>query len=89
MDGRSDVAAAAKAKLDYPSPRRLARGHTTEVAPGVRWMRMPLPYALDHINLWAIEDGAGWALVDTGVRTEDNAAVWRELFANHAHDTRR
>ena len=47
---------------------------------------MPLPYALDHINLWAIEDGTGWALVDTGVRTEDNAAVWRELFANHAHD---
>jgi glyoxylase-like metal-dependent hydrolase (beta-lactamase superfamily II) len=45
-------------------------------------MRMPLPYALDHINLWALDDGDGWALVDTGVRNEETALVWRELFAN-------
>jgi glyoxylase-like metal-dependent hydrolase (beta-lactamase superfamily II) len=43
---------------------------------------MPLPYALNHINLWALDDGSGWALVDTGVRTDETAAVWRELFAN-------
>jgi glyoxylase-like metal-dependent hydrolase (beta-lactamase superfamily II) len=43
---------------------------------------MPLPYALDHINLWALEDGDGWAVVDTGTRTDTNVAVWRSLFAN-------
>ena len=43
---------------------------------------MPLPYALDHINLWALDDGDGWAIVDTGVRTDDTALAWRELFAN-------
>ena len=43
---------------------------------------MPLPYALNHINLWALDDGAGWAIVDTGVRNEETALVWRELFAN-------
>jgi len=43
---------------------------------------MPLPYALNHINLWALDDGEGWAIVDTGVSTEATAAVWRELFAN-------
>jgi glyoxylase-like metal-dependent hydrolase (beta-lactamase superfamily II) len=50
----------------------------------VLWLRMPLPYALDHINLWAIEDGAGWALVDTGQRTDDTVQAWREVFAHHA-----
>lgn len=75
--------AAARAALDYPFPEPPPRGHTLEVAPGVHWVRMPLPYALDHINLWALDDGAaGWALVDTGTRTDVTAAVWREQFAN-------
>jgi glyoxylase-like metal-dependent hydrolase (beta-lactamase superfamily II) len=51
------------------------------VAPGVHWIRMPLPYALNHINLWALDDGDGWALVDTGTRTEDRRGL-AQLFAN-------
>ena len=82
MDGQPDLALNPKAKLDYPFEGPPARGHTTEVAPGVHWIRMPLPYALNHINLWALDDAAGWALVDTGVRNEETALVWRELFAN-------
>ena len=82
MDGRPDPEASPKARLVYPFAGPPARGQTTEVAPGVHWIRMPLPYALNHINLWALDDGDGWALVDTGVRTEDTALVWRELFAN-------
>src|SRR5256885_12628381 len=42
---------------------------------------MPLPYALDHINLWAIDDGQGWAIVDTGARTDEGVATWRALFS--------
>jgi len=71
-----------KTPLAYPIGAVPERGRTIEVAPGVHWIRMPLPYALDHINLWALDDGAGWAIVDTGARTEDATAVWRELFAN-------
>jgi glyoxylase-like metal-dependent hydrolase (beta-lactamase superfamily II) len=57
-------------------------GGSVEVAPGVHWLRMPLPYALDHINVWGLDDGdAGWALVDTGTRTDGVAAAWREQFA--------
>jgi glyoxylase-like metal-dependent hydrolase (beta-lactamase superfamily II) len=70
----------ARPTLTYPFDGVPARGRAIEVAPGVRWMRMPLPYALDHINLWAIEDGDGWALVDTGTRTELTAEVWSALF---------
>jgi glyoxylase-like metal-dependent hydrolase (beta-lactamase superfamily II) len=80
MDGRPDNDA--KAALSYPFEAPPARGATLEVAPGVHWIRMPLPYALNHINLWVLDDGDGRTLVDTGVRTEDTTAAWRELFAN-------
>jgi glyoxylase-like metal-dependent hydrolase (beta-lactamase superfamily II) len=82
MDGLPDTEAAGKAALSYPYAEPPPRGRTQEVAPGVHWIRMPLPYALDHINLWALDDGAGWALVDTGVRNEESVQVWGELFAN-------
>jgi glyoxylase-like metal-dependent hydrolase (beta-lactamase superfamily II) len=67
--------------LVYPFAGPPSRGTTLEVAPGVHWFRMPLPYTLDHINLWALDDGDGWAVVDTGARTEQAAEVWREQFA--------
>lgn len=51
------------------------------MAPGVRWLRMRLPMALNHINVWALEDGAGWTLVDTGMQTPDTAADWQTAFA--------
>ncbi len=66
--------------LIYPFEAPPPRGETLEVAPGVLWIRMPLPFKLDHINLWAIDDGEGWAVVDTGVRSEDSIATWRTLF---------
>lgn len=77
-----DTAPAPTNPLHYPFAAPPPTGHTLEVAPGVRWIRMPLPYALNHINLWVVDDGAGWALVDTGTRTDDNVEVWRALFAN-------
>jgi len=82
MDGLEDAMQTGKRALVYPFEAVPQRGLSIEVAPGVHWIRMPLPYALDHINLWALDDAAGWAVVDTGVRTEETAAVWRELFAN-------
>lgn len=81
-DGQEDPPRADKPVLQYPFEGPPPTGQGIEVAPGVHWMRMPLPYALDHINVWALEDGHGWALVDTGVRTEAVAAAWREAFHN-------
>ena len=72
--------------LDYPLGDPPAPGHAREIAPGVLWIRMPMPFALDHINLWAIRDdatddpGAGWALVDSGLQTLDTATAWRNLL---------
>jgi glyoxylase-like metal-dependent hydrolase (beta-lactamase superfamily II) len=67
--------------LRYPFSARPEPGRMIEVANGVHWIRMPLPMALNHINLWALEDGDGWTLVDTGMQTGDIAAAWEMLIA--------
>jgi glyoxylase-like metal-dependent hydrolase (beta-lactamase superfamily II) len=83
-DGLEDIAASVQPALVYPFEAPPAPGQTFEVAPGVLWLRMPLPFALDHINLWALDDRDGWAVVDTGIRSEETAAAWRALFAGAA-----
>lgn len=67
--------------LSYPFEQPPGPGEVVEVAPGVLWIRMALPYSLDHINLWALEDGEGWTLVDTGVQQPATTQAWRQLFA--------
>ena len=73
------------APLEYPFRDPPAPGATLEVAPGVHWLRMPLPFQLEHINLWLLEDGAGtepgWTIVDCGVADEATRAVWERHFA--------
>ena len=46
------------------------------------WLRMPLPFSLNHINLWLLRDNAGWAIVDTGVDTKTSRGVWHDTFAD-------
>lgn len=58
-------------------------GATREVAPGVHWLRMPLPFKLDHINLWLLEDGDGWTIIDTGIARDEVKAAWESIFAAH------
>ncbi len=56
-------------------------GEAWDVVPGVKWLRMPLPFKLNHINLWMLEDGDGWTLVDTGIDTEETRQAWESVFA--------
>lgn len=58
-------------------------GETIEVAPNVFWLRMPLPFDLAWINLWLIDDGDSWTIVDTGMPTEETKVAWRKLLAEH------
>ena len=58
-----------------------APGSLIDIAPGVRWLRMPLPFRLDHINLWLLADGDGWTAIDTGLGTDDCRAIWERVFA--------
>jgi len=66
--------------LHYPIEQVPVPGTTIEVVPGVRWIRMPLPYQLDHVNLWLLRDGEGWTLVDAGITLDAVKQHWGEIF---------
>ena len=51
------------------------------MAPGVLWVRMALPFLLDHVNLYLLEDGPGWALIDTGIDDTRTRETWTALLA--------
>jgi glyoxylase-like metal-dependent hydrolase (beta-lactamase superfamily II) len=68
-------------RLDYPFAAPPAPGEACAVAPGVLWLRMPLPFALDHINLWLLEEADGWTLVDCGYGNKATRALWEAHFA--------
>lgn len=67
---------------DYPFATPPAAGETREVVPGILWLRMPLPFALNHINLWLIKDAGGWAIVDTGFALDMVKDAWRQILAS-------
>ncbi len=67
--------------LQFPHSRAPAEGTALEVAPGVCWLRMPLPFALDHINLWLLEDGPDWTVVDCGIASGRTREMWEYIFA--------
>lgn len=67
--------------LEHPCGEPPAPGEAKAVAPGVLWLRMPMGGALDHINVWALADGDGWTLVDTGLQSPDTAQAWRTALA--------
>ncbi len=58
-----------------------APGEAKEILPGLRWVRMPLPFPPRHVNLWLLEDEGGWFVVDAGAQTDDAAALWEQVFA--------
>lgn len=75
-----------EARLHYPLGDTLpAPGGTLEVAPGVKWIRMALPFALDHINLWLLRDTLegvhGWTVVDCCIARDEAKAQWEQIFA--------
>ena len=73
------------APLQFPFVEPPAPGTTLEVAPGVRWLRMALPFALDHINLWLLDDELegvpGYTIIDCGLSNDATRANWDRIFA--------
>lgn len=67
--------------LHYPWEQAPPEGEAIEVAPGVLWMRLPLPMKLDHVNVYALDDGATWTIIDTGFASKRGKAIWQRLMA--------
>ncbi len=80
-------------QLDYPLGETLPEsGKAIEIAPGVLWIRMGLPFALNHINLWLIEDNyqtdtglvRGWTAIDCGISSDATRDAWEILFGDNS-----
>ena len=69
--------------LSYPFPEVPAPATTTEVAPGIHWLSMPLPFQLDHINLWLLADRDAWTVVDSGIGNADTRSLWERILQNN------
>nr|WP_255616766.1 MBL fold metallo-hydrolase [Microvirga puerhi] len=67
--------------MTFPFAEPPATGQVRQVAPGILWTRIPLPFRLDHVNVYLIEDGDGWAILDTGIADDPTRSVWQTLLA--------
>jgi len=67
-------------KLEYPFSSRPKNGELLNVKGGIHWLRMPLPIALNHINLWLLEGDEGFTIIDSGMSTDEAKDIWRNIF---------
>ena len=67
--------------IRYPFDTPPDHGEAAEIAEGVLWFRLPLPMALDHVNVYALDDGDGWTVIDTGFDTKKSRAIWETILA--------
>lgn len=71
--------------IRFPHPAPPDQGEAITIAEGVLWLRLPLPMALDHVNIYALDDtrhgGDGWTIIDTGLDTKRARAIWEVLLS--------
>jgi glyoxylase-like metal-dependent hydrolase (beta-lactamase superfamily II) len=66
-------------ELDYLAVAPPDPGTAAEIAPGLLWLRIPLPMEPTHINVWLMDDGDRWTLVDTGMALDPCRDAWQAL----------
>jgi glyoxylase-like metal-dependent hydrolase (beta-lactamase superfamily II) len=74
--------------IEYAFDVKPETGEAREIAPGILWLRLPLPFLLDHINVWLLRDGDGWAIVDTGLYTNTTREIWKHVFSHYLDNDR-
>jgi len=62
--------------IRHPFATPPEHGQAIEIAEDILWLRLPLPMALDHVNVYALNDPDGWTLIDTGMSSRKTRAIW-------------
>lgn len=68
-------------KIKFPFETPPVEGAAIDVAPGIKWLRLPLPMKLDHVNIYALEDGDGWCIIDSGFHSKRMLATWDTIIS--------
>lgn len=71
------------AEIIYPFDRTIPAEAPFVIAPDVVWLRMPLPYVLNHVNVWLLKDGDGWCAIDTGATCAAGIQVWENCLRTY------
>src|SRR3569833_3611436 len=80
MNSRTDTAQSSAEALRYPWEQHPGHDEIVEVRPGVLWARLKLPFRLNHVNIYLLADGDGYAMVDAGFGNEETIEAWTKLF---------
>ena len=80
MHSKTDMVQSSAEALRYPWENHPGHDQVVEVTPGVLWVRLKLPFRLNHVNIYLLADGDGWAMVDSGFGNEESIAAWTALF---------
>ncbi len=81
MDSVETDLATGMSELTFPYSPPQSETALIDIAPGVKWLRLPMPYALDHVNIYLVRVENGWVIVDTGLDSPRSRAIWEELFS--------
>src|SRR5260370_1438911 len=80
MHSKTDTIQSSAEALRYPWENHPGPDQVVEVMSGVLWVRLKLPFRLNHVNIYLLADGDGWAMVDSGFGNEESIAAWTALF---------
>src|ERR1700759_5637262 len=80
MNSKTDPVQSSAGALRYPWENPPGPTEVIEVMPGVLWVRLKLPFRLNHVNIYLLADGDGWAMVHSGFGNEESIAAWTALF---------
>ena len=81
MHSKTDKLPSAAEALRYPWENHPGEDQVIEVTPGVLWLRLKLPFRLNHVNIYLIEDDGWWRVLDTGLATEACQQAWQAVLA--------
>ncbi len=70
------------ADIEYMMDAPSELGVPHQVAEAIYLIRLPLPFALDHVNVWLLEDQGSWTVVDTGLGSQDCLTIWDNLLTS-------
>src|SRR5260221_4687284 len=80
MHSKTDTVQSAAEALRSPWENHPGQDQVVEVMPGILWARLKLPFRLNHVNIYLLADGDGWAMIDSGFGDEETIAAWTTLF---------
>src|SRR6201994_777829 len=80
MDKRTDSLQSSADALRYPWENHPGIDQAVELTPGVLWVRLKLPFRLNHVNIYLLADNDGWTMIDSGFGNEESIEAWPTLL---------